>query len=134
MARHRKRNRLPPFVPIFVEMLDSPAWQLVGNPARVAYLHIKKQAKSDNPGELIFPYSEAEKLMTRKTYSKAIRELEEFGFIKRTQRGGLYRKTNYFTLVDDWKKVQTQVGKSALSTVRKSIPSDAMNGVRQCAK
>jgi hypothetical protein len=112
MARNR-RNKLPPFVAIYREMLRSPAWALISNSSRVAYLHIKEKCVSPEPGELTLSFKEMERIMRRKTFARALDELERFGFIKRTQRGGLYRKRNYFTLIDEWKKFQTQVRKSA---------------------
>lgn len=109
--KKNKNNRLRPFVPVLHEMLDSTAWQKIGNPARVAYIHLKRKCFPwDPPGELTFSYKEAEKFMTRETFARAIRELEANGFISRTQRGGLYRRRNYFRLSDEWKK-QRQVGK-----------------------
>jgi DNA-binding transcriptional regulator YhcF (GntR family) len=110
-------------------MLRSPAWALISNSSRVAYLHIKEKCVSPEPGELTLSFKEMERIMRRKTFARALDELERFGFIKRTQRGGLYRKRNYFTLIDEWKKFQTQVRKSVpvkvispKIQVRKSVP------------
>lgn len=118
----KKKNTNSPFVMIYHAMLDGTAWRNLGNPARVAYIHIKRKCFSSNPGELTFTYEEAEQLMTRETFARAIKELEENGFIERTQRGGLYRKRNFFRLSDEWRK-QSQVGKSTPSQVGKSTPS-----------
>jgi hypothetical protein len=122
----RIKNKLPPFVAVFREMLNSAAWENIGNPARVAYIHIKSKCVSQDPGEITLSFDAMEKFMTRQTYARALRELEKFGFIKRTQRGGLYRKRNYFLLIDEWKKVQDQVGKMEPAQVSKVLPvSDA---------
>ncbi len=104
MAR-RVKNRLPPFVPVFREMLKSRAWEKLGCPARVAYVHLKAKCNGQGGEELTLSYKEMERFMHRHTFSGALRELEEYGFISRTQRGGLYRRRNYFKVIDEWKKI-----------------------------
>ena len=111
MAKCRK-NRLPPFVAVYLEMLRSPAWASISNSSRVAYIHIKAKSFSPKPMKLTLSFKEMEKYMRKKTYARALRELEQFGFIERTQRGGLYRKRNLFTLSDGWRKIQNEVRKS----------------------
>jgi hypothetical protein len=107
-------------------MMKGPAWELIGLGAKVAYLHIKDKCISFNPGEVSLSYKEMERIMTRQTYARALRELEQYGFIKRTQRGGLYRKRNYFLLIDDWKRIQPQVGKVTPIQVSK-VPLVSIN-------
>lgn len=104
MARRRRKQKLPPFVPIFRDMLKSPAWEALGNAARVAYVHIKAKCVSPNPGNLSLSYNEMERIMERRTFSGALKELEEFGFIEKTQTGGLYRRRNFFRLIEEWRK------------------------------
>ena len=101
--RGRREDKLPPFVAIFREMLKSEAWEKLGNAARVAYIHLKAKCVSRNPGEITLSYNEMERFMERRTFSRAIRELEEGGFISRTQRGGLYRRRNFFRLSENWR-------------------------------
>jgi len=103
-------------------MLQGSAWESLGNGARVAYIHIKAKCVSFEPMEISLSYKEMERIMTRQTFARALRELEQFGFIKRTQRGGLYRKRNYFLLIDDWKRIQPQVGKVTPIQVSKVPP------------
>jgi len=99
----RKKNRLPPFVAVFKEMLQSEAWEAISNPARVVYIHIKAKCVTPNNDEITLSFNEAERLMERDTFSSALKQLEEHGFITKTQRGGLFRKRNYFRLSDQWK-------------------------------
>jgi DNA-binding HxlR family transcriptional regulator len=100
----RKKNKLPsPFVPIFKDMLKSQAWEKIGCPARVAYIHLKGKCCSQSVGELTLSFNEMERIMERRTFSNALKELEANGFIVRTQRGGLHRKRNYFKLDEKWK-------------------------------
>ena len=98
-----KKHKSPPFVLILKEMLKSNAWQNLTNASRVAYLHLKAKSVSTNPGELTLSYVEMGKIMRGETFSKALKQLEAEGFILRTQRGGLYRKRNFFRLSEEWK-------------------------------
>ena len=99
----RRKNRLPPFVAVFKEMLQSQAWEKIGNPARVAYIHLKGKCCSASVEEISLSFNEMEKFMHRHTFAKAIRELEEFGFVKVIQKGGLYRRRNFYLLSEEWK-------------------------------
>ena len=72
--------------------------------------------------------------MERRTFAKALRELEKFGFIKITQKGGLYRKRNYFMLSDDWRMVQNQVCKMPLVQVANVTPVEGIKQAFRCAK
>lgn len=101
----KKKNKLPPFVWIPKDMLTSPAWEALGHASRVAYIHLKAKCYSRDPGNIALSYQEMERIMQRRTYSRAIRSLEENGFIDRTQRGGLYRRRNFFRLSEDWRKI-----------------------------
>lgn len=120
MAWKRKKNKFPPFVPIFREMLKSPAWEKIGNPSRVAYIHLKDKCVSRDPGEITLSYHEMERIMERRTFARALHELENFGFIDRIQRGGLFRRRNYFRLIEEWRKIQSSSGKNATVTSGKS--------------
>lgn len=100
MGRKRKQ---PPFVMIFKEMLNSEAWESISNPARVAYLHMKGKKCTVHGEEITLSFGEMERFMHRHTFSTAIDQLEECGFIVKSQRGGLYRKRNYYSFSDRWR-------------------------------
>jgi len=112
MQQKRKKEKSRPFVAILKEMLKSPAWLALGNAARVAYIHIKSKAFSRNLEDLPLSYGEMESIM------------EEFGFIQKVQRGGLYRRRNLFSLIDDWRKKTTtdiDLGKARLKKAKEEI-------------
>ena len=100
----KRRNKLSRFVALPWELIDSPAWKTLTNAARVALIHLKRKVVSANPGELSLSYHEMEKIMNRHTFAKALRQLEESGFITKEQYGGLYRKRNFFKLSEGWRK------------------------------
>ena len=113
-------------MPVFKEMLNSNAWACIGHPAKVAYIHIKAKCFSQDSGDLTLSYIEMERIMTKQTFARALRQLEQFGFIERTQRGGLFRRRNYFRLIEKWKNNQVQVGKVTPIQVSK-VPLVSIN-------
>jgi hypothetical protein len=102
------KHKLPPFVPIEKALIDSKAWECLSNASRVAYIHLKREICSPNPGEIQLSYQKMEKIMNRHTFARAIRQLEAVGFIIREQRGGLYRKRNVFRVSEEWKRYGTK--------------------------
>lgn len=87
-------------------MLTSDAFKKLSNPSRVAFLLLRAQLKNHEQTEVIYPYSHAQEYMKKDTFARAIRELEEMGFIRKTQFGGLFRKTNAYCFTDEWETYQ----------------------------
>jgi len=104
----RRKNRLPPFVYIIKEMLWSDAYKKLSNPSRVALLLLRAQLKNHGQAEVKFPYSCAQEYMKTNTFSHAVKELEEMGFIKKTQEGGLFRCTNIYSFTDAWREYKKE--------------------------
>jgi predicted transcriptional regulator len=86
-------------------MLESNAWENLTNAARVAYIHIFKKFFFNYKKPVSTTYTEMERFMTRDTYANAIRRLEENGIIQKTQRGGIFRRRNYFTISESWRQI-----------------------------
>lgn len=103
MGRNNWKKKQPPFVMIVKYMLRSKAWQSLSNPARVAYVHLKAKYNGSNGKDLSLTYSEMEPYMSRRTFSRAIKQLINCGFIELVQHGGLMRSPNIYALADDWK-------------------------------
>jgi len=102
-SKRKPSGKLPPFIPTLKEMIRSPAYQKLSNSARVAYLLLCSQRNPWNQSEVIFPYSHAEPYMRSQAWKSAITQLNEGGFIKIRQQGGLYRVTNIYCFIDSWK-------------------------------
>lgn len=107
----RRRDRgpskkLPPFVPIFKEMIISPAYKQLTNASRIAYFLLKAQLNRPEQDEVKFPFSDAEGYMDRHTFSRAISQLAELGFIEKSFMGGLYRRTNIYKFIEAWKDIK----------------------------
>ena len=104
----RRKNRLPPFVYITKEMLGSDAYKKLSNPSRVTLLLLRAQLKNHDQVEVKFPYSHAQEYMKTNTFSRAVKELEEMGFIKKAQEGGLFRRTNIYSFTDAWREYKKE--------------------------
>lgn len=91
------------FVPVPVEVLKSKAWEQLTNAARVAYVHIRERWWFNRKEPVAVSYKAMERIMGRKTFSSALKQLEGMGFLKKTQTGGIFRKRNYFQMSEEWK-------------------------------
>ena len=85
-------------------MIKSQAYKNLSNPARTAYVLLKAQCCKSGQDEVIFPYSHAAEYMDRHTFSRAITQLINEGFIEKSQCGGLFRKTNIYRFIEEWKR------------------------------
>ena len=94
--RLSKKDRLPPFVPIFHDELESTAYRtLSANAAKLLpyFKRICVKATRGKPNETTlfgFTYAEAVKYgFARRTFSRAVQELQKHGFIEVAEVGGL---------------------------------------------
>ena len=114
--RKSKDNQQDKFyVPVLFSMMGSKAWAHLDNHARVVYLYFLKRElinswagrKPENKvnwrPEICLSYREMEKIVNSHQFSRAIKMLEEEGFITKRQEGGLYRKRNWYLLSSRWK-------------------------------
>lgn len=108
-----KSNRIPPFVPLTWEMLNSKAYkELPPSAAKVLpYFLGKPKFNYNDPQryqtEFSFSYSEAKKYgFATATHHRCISQLVEKGFINPVDKGGLRglgRSYSLFTLSCRWK-------------------------------
>jgi hypothetical protein len=110
--REKTRGNLPPFVPLFWIMLNSPAFKSLPPSAAKALpfflgkvkLHPRDPEKYQ--AEFIFSYREGQKRgFALATFSKIIRDLIWYGFIDPVDRGGLRgdcKTNNKFRLSKRW--------------------------------
>jgi hypothetical protein len=92
--KHKDKGRLRPFVPVDLEMMNSPAWRATSFGARWLYAHLKRRwsFKQKNNGRLFLSQRDAEEEMgcgCRDSISRWYRELQHYGFIVMTEAGCL---------------------------------------------
>ena len=103
MGKDRAKKRNKAFAMVFKDLLHSPAWESLTNGARVAYLHILADDNGRKNGILKLPYSQARKLMDKKTYTRALHQLQDRGFIVVTNPGGLFNRCTEYGLSTGWR-------------------------------
>jgi hypothetical protein len=93
-AKRKDKGRLPPFVPLDVELMSSPAWRATAFGARWLYMHLKRRwsFKQRNNGRIYLSQRDAQKEMGcthRASIGRWFRELQHYGFIVMTEPGCL---------------------------------------------
>lgn len=106
MRNSKRKDKLPPFVPILKEMIRSPAYKKLTNAARTSYTLLKLQCCKYGQDEVKFPYRHAGEYMDQHTFGRAIKQLIELGFIEKSFEGGLFRRTNIYKFIEEWKEIK----------------------------
>jgi hypothetical protein len=91
MRRKHKGDRLPPFVPLFVETLRSRTWRQLSFGARALFTVLRMRCVKNN-GHVHLSQREAEKELghkDRNDIANWFRELEFYGFIVKTEAASL---------------------------------------------
>ena len=85
------KKRLPPFVPMLIETLETPAWRAMLPASRCLYLALKRRCSPKNNSSIFISHRDAaEELgLSRPTVARSFHELEHYGFIVNTARGCL---------------------------------------------
>ena len=94
MNKRKDKGRLPPFVPLDKEMMDSSAWRAMSYGARCLYIHLKRRwsFKQRNNGRIFLSQRDAQEEMGcrhRDSISRWFRELQYYGFTVMTEPGCL---------------------------------------------
>jgi len=94
------------FVPVPYAMIDSIAWkELSGNNVKILLEIDKRNWEAKNNGsEFIIPYSyyQSKISISKPVFYKSLKELCKWGFLEKTQPGGLLRNAAKFKFSDDW--------------------------------
>lgn len=88
-------------------MLRSQPWKSLSNAARVAFLHLKLNENGDPAKLLHLPYSQGIELMAKATLTRALRELQEAGFVELVEPGGLFAGAAGYKLLTRWQGSDT---------------------------
>ena len=84
------KNRLPPFVPLLVSTLDSPAWKATSHGSKALYVALKRRV-SNGRNRAYVSYRQAERELgsNRRIIARWFKELEHYGFIVLATHGSL---------------------------------------------
>uniref|UniRef100_A0A6M3JLB6 Uncharacterized protein n=1 Tax=viral metagenome TaxID=1070528 RepID=A0A6M3JLB6_9ZZZZ len=97
------KKKKPGFIQLHWSVYDSKEWRSLQWYSKIAYLRIKRKYNPNKGEKITVSYREMADEMSQPTFGKAIKELLRVGFIEITQRGGLYRRRNYYILSYRWK-------------------------------
>jgi hypothetical protein len=110
MKKYAKDNNSEPYVMLENSMTNSAAWTALSFTAVWVYIELKKRFSFEHKfSRLIMPYSEVSWKMASYTYSKAIKELVKYGFIKYVEHGGFPNRPNVFALSEGWEAKSIEI-------------------------
>jgi len=101
----KRRRKSPPFIMLVHAMFDSEAFNsLSGSAVRVllSIMRCKNGSNGTSAEPIQCPYAVMNGNMGQATKARAIRELEEKGFIELAQHGGLMKQPNLYVLSCEW--------------------------------
>jgi len=85
-----KKYKAPPFVMLRKDLLKAPEWRKLSFSAMVVYIYLRSKFNHKTLGQVSLAYSEMKDMMSTKTMSRALKELQAAGFIEKTKQGGLF--------------------------------------------
>ena len=108
MARKHRSSRVnatgrstnvPRFVMLHHYVIDSPAYRSLSCTARSLLIEVWRRYNGSNNGHISFSSREAAERtgVSKNTAAKALRELEDRGFLKARQRGSFHLKIRHAT-------------------------------------
>lgn len=102
MPNRGRRRTSEPFIMLSRRLLfGDETWKAISPGAKILYCYLKGKYNGSNNGEISLHYSElkgVKGISSPAAISRAIKELEAGGWIRRTRQGGLYRYSNKFEL------------------------------------
>ena len=105
------KDKYQRYVKLDDDMTDSAAWTALSDGAIWVYIELRKQFNFMNGGNsrLILPYSQVSWRMNSSTFSKRLKELIDYGFIRRAVKGGLFKNPNVYALSERWKEKSIEI-------------------------
>ena len=104
MSRKRKSKDHKSFVMLPRKMLRNDEWKDLSSKAKLFYIHLKGKYNGSNNGQIRLHYSELKGIKgisSPTTIASASKELQDKGWIKRKEIGGLYRYFNEYELTGE---------------------------------
>jgi hypothetical protein len=95
MSRHKDKGRLPPFVPLHISTMETPAWKALSMGARVLYVQMKRHhfvGIKNNNGKIYLSLRDAMEeigICDHHSITRWFRELQHYGFIVKVTEGCL---------------------------------------------
>ena len=86
----KDKGRLPPFVPLLISTLNSPAWREMSHGAQMLYVALKRRVpKGRNRAYVSYRQAILELRSSKRKIAEWFREVQQFGFIVLAQHGSI---------------------------------------------
>jgi len=85
------------------DLLKDPKWRKLSSSAKILYIYLRKNFNYKDKSEVSLTYSEMNDMISSKTFSRAIKELEGTGWIEKTKHGGLYGGVCKYRFIGQYK-------------------------------
>jgi len=120
---------------ITINMIESMAWKDLDIYSRDLYHSMKAKFNFNNEDDISFTYEEGKKLMSERSFTKAIDSLIEHGFIKIIFLGRAYRKPNIYGFSDLWQqypniKIVARPKRNKKDTQKSNVPKSKKELIR----
>ncbi len=86
-----------------VDMLKDPEWRKLPSSAKVIYIYLRAKFNHKDLSRVTLTYPELKDMMSPNTIAKAIKALEDNGWIKKVYQGGLFGGANKYQFVGEYK-------------------------------
>jgi len=109
-------------------LLHCDEWKRLSPAAKLLYITLKAKHNGSNNGDICLHYSELKTvrgLCSPSTVSKAFKELEKEGWIKRTRYGGLFRNPNKYGMTGRFDDYISDTGLAGLGKYKEPTYSEA---------
>src|SRR5262249_4539333 len=91
MSKHKRKSKLPPFVPVIKTTMATPAWRAMSHGARLLYIELRGKLRNDylNNGKVWLSCRDGAKAIRASTQSivRWFAENEHYGFLRKTREG-----------------------------------------------
>jgi len=93
------------------EMTESAAWTSLADSAVWLYIEMRKSFKYKYGGNsgLRLPYQNVAWRMAKDTYTKHMRQIMRYGFLRIVEHGGLPNRPNIYALSESWRRISREV-------------------------
>lgn len=99
----RRKEIMPPFTAVYLDLLRDPIWRKLSNSAKVTYIHLRAKFNHETLSIVTLTYSEMKDMMSSKTLSKAFKELMKNKLIEKVRYGGLYGRACRYKFLGEYK-------------------------------
>jgi hypothetical protein len=149
-TKKRRKNRLPPFIPLFKATMATPAWRVMSPIGRLINIELRRHLRNDwlNNGKVHLSCRAGAKAIgiNKDSVAQGLAENEHYGFLRKTAEGFLgangygiaknnasriYRTERIrrrATSKNGWRNVRLHPRRPGRKTESRPVPPDTLSG------